>query len=105
MKVCFFDESAPNPTSRLLNTQLPLEISIRIQWKTSQNKLKSPKIIIISLTPIPSRGQLCIYIYISNCPAGQPRHRAWKKEPLSRFLSKVFDRSGYSACEMCNRIL
>ena len=41
----------------------------------------------------------------SYCPAGQPRHRAWKKEPLSRFLSKVFDRSGYSACEMCNRIL
>ena len=25
---------------------------IRIQWKTSQQKLKSPKIIIMSLTPI-----------------------------------------------------
>ena len=54
-----------------------------------------------------STSSIVLYIYISNCPAGQPRHRAWKKEPLSRFLSKVFGCSGYqySAGEMCNRIL
>ena len=36
MKICVFDECAPNRSSRPLNTQLPLEISIRIQWKTSR---------------------------------------------------------------------
>ena len=56
----FVHESAPNRSSRPLNTQLLLEISIRIQWKTFQTKVKPPKIIIISLTPIPLRGQLCI---------------------------------------------
>ena len=35
MKICFFHESVPNPSSRPLNAQLLLEISIRIQWKTS----------------------------------------------------------------------
>ena len=60
MKIYLFDDSTPNPSSRPLNTQLLLEISIRIQWKTSQTKLKSPKKVIMSLTPIPLRGQLCI---------------------------------------------
>ena len=36
MKICFLAESAPNRSPRPLNTQLPLEISIRIQWKTSR---------------------------------------------------------------------
>ena len=43
IKTHFCHESAPNRSSRPLNTQLPLEISIRTQWKTSQKKLNSPK--------------------------------------------------------------
>ena len=43
MKNDFFHESAPNPTSRPLNTPKFREISIRIQWKTANknwNRLK-----------------------------------------------------------------
>ena len=77
IKKYLFHESAPNRSSRPLNTQLPLEISIRIQWKTSQKKLKSPKIIIISLTPIPLRGQLCMKYFST---------RVWKN--FSSFITE-----------------
>ena len=63
----FFHESAPNRSSRPLNTQFLLEISIRIQWKTSrgQNKIENRvKLIIISLTPIPLRGLLCSICFV-----------------------------------------
>ena len=43
---CFFHESASNRSSRPLNTQLLLEISIRIQWKTSPTPNKIDKIYI-----------------------------------------------------------
>ena len=38
IKNVFVHESAPNRGSRPLNTQLTLEISIHIQWKTSRPK-------------------------------------------------------------------
>ena len=42
-KTVFFHESAPNRSSRPVNTQLLLESSIRIQWKTSKKKTEMHK--------------------------------------------------------------
>ena len=60
IKICLFHESAPNRSSRPLNTQLLLEILIRIQWKTFQHPKNRKKIIKIPHS-YPLKGAVMYY--------------------------------------------